>query len=73
MMDWGREVGAYTAFCGIYNGTGQPAMSLPLAMSKDGLPIGIMVTGRYGEEGLLFRLAGQVEKAAPWEGRRAKV
>ena len=48
-------------------------MSLPLAMSADGLPIGVMVTGRYGEEGLLFRLAGQVERAAPWIGRRAKV
>ncbi|MFN3459248.1 MAG: amidase family protein, partial [Novosphingobium sp.] len=73
MMDWGREVGAYTAFTGIYNGTGQPSMSLPLAMSKDGLPIGIMVTGRFGEESLLFRLAGQVEQAAPWAGRRAKI
>ncbi|HQS96968.1 MAG: amidase [Novosphingobium sp. 35-62-5] len=73
MMDWGREVGTFTAFCGIYNGTGQPSMSLPLAMSKDGLPIGVMATGRYGEEGLLFRLAGQIERAAPWTGRRAKV
>lgn len=73
MMDWGREVGTFTAFTGIYNGTGQPSMSLPLAMSQDGLPIGVMATGRFGEEGLLFRLAGQVEKAAPWNGRRAKV
>jgi Asp-tRNA(Asn)/Glu-tRNA(Gln) amidotransferase A subunit family amidase len=73
MTDWGREVGAYTAFTGIYNGTGQPSMSLPLAMSKDGLPIGIMATGRFGEESLLFRLAGQVEQAAPWAGRRAKI
>ncbi|MGE8135151.1 amidase [Novosphingobium subterraneum] len=73
MMDWGREVGTFTAFTGIYNGTGQPSMSLPLAMSQDGLPIGIMVTGRFGEEGLLFQLAGQVERAAPWAGRRAKV
>ncbi|TXI07433.1 MAG: amidase [Novosphingobium sp.] len=73
MMEWGREVGTFTAFTGIYNGTGQPSMSLPLAMSKDGLPIGIMVTGRYGEEGLLFRLARQVEKAAPWGARRPKV
>jgi amidase/6-aminohexanoate-cyclic-dimer hydrolase len=73
MMDWGREVGTFAAFTGIYNGTGQPSMSLPLAMSKDGLPIGVMATGRFGEEGLLFRLAGQIEKAAPWAGRRAKV
>lgn len=73
MAEWGREVGTFTAFTGIYNGTGQPSMSLPLGMSADGLPIGVMVTGRYGEEGLLFRLAGQVEQAAPWIGRRAKV
>ncbi|WP_082734622.1 amidase [Novosphingobium sp. CCH12-A3] len=73
LMDWGREVGTFTAFTGIYNGTGQPSMSLPLAMSQDGLPIGIMFTGRFGEEGVLFQLAGQVERAAPWAGRRAKV
>ena len=72
MAEWGREVGTFTAFAGIANGTGQPAMSLPLGMSADGLPIGIMATGRYGEEGLLFRLAGQVERAAPWIGRRPK-
>ncbi|WP_231626856.1 hypothetical protein [Novosphingobium sp. AAP83] len=47
-------------------------MSLPLGMSADGLPIGIMTTGRYGEEGLLFRLAEQVERAAPRIGRRPK-
>lgn len=72
MADWGAEVGAFAAFTGIYNGTGQPSMSLPLGMSDDGLPIGVMVTGRYGEEGLLFRLAGQMEKAAPWAARRPK-
>lgn len=72
IADWGREAGIFTAFTGVANGTGQPAMSLPLGMSADGLPIGVMVTGRYGEEGLLFRLAGQVERAAPWIGRRPK-
>ncbi len=73
MAEWGREVGGFTAFPGIFNGTGQPSMSLPLAMSKDGLPMGVMVTGRYGEEALLFRLAGQLEKAAPWNARRPKL
>lgn len=71
MADWGAEVGTFTAFTGIYNGTGQPSMSLPLGMSAGGLPIGVMATGRYGQEGLLFRLAGQVERAAPWAARRA--
>lgn len=73
MADWGREVGAFTAFTGIYNGTGQPSMSLPLGMTTDGLPIGVMATARYGEEALLFRLAGQVEKAAPWGARRPSI
>lgn len=70
---WGARVGGYTSFNGIFNGTGQPSMSVPLAMSGDGLPIGIMFTGRYGEESLLFRLAGQLEKAAPWIGRKPQV
>ena len=70
MMEWGRRVGGYTSFTGVFNGTGQPSMSVPLAMSKDGLPIGIMFTGRFGEEALLFRLAAQLEAAAPWRGRR---
>ncbi len=70
---WGQRVGGYTSFTGIYNGTGQPSMSVPLAMSSDGLPIGMMFTGRYGEEALLFRLAAQLEAAAPWVGRRPPV
>ncbi|MDE2618965.1 MAG: amidase [Sphingomonadales bacterium] len=70
LMEWGAAVGGFTAFTGIFNGTGQPSMSLPLATSREGLPIGVMVTGRYGEEGLLFRLAGQLEQVAPWAGRR---
>jgi Asp-tRNA(Asn)/Glu-tRNA(Gln) amidotransferase A subunit family amidase len=67
---WGQRVGGYTSFTGIFNGTGQPSMSVPLAMSNDGLPIGIQFTGRFGEEALLFRLAGQLEQAAPWAERR---
>jgi amidase len=67
---WGQRVGAYTSFTGIFNGTGQPSMSVPLAMSQNGLPIGIMFTGRFGDEALLFRLAGQLEQAAPWRARR---
>lgn len=70
MMEWGQRVGGYTSFTGVYNGTGQPSMSVPLAMSKAGLPIGIMFTGRFGDEALLLRLAGQLEAAAPWRGRK---
>lgn len=70
---WGQRTSAYTPFCQLANQTGQPAMSLPLGTSRTGLPIGVMVTGRYGDEALLLRLAGQVERAAPWAGRRPVV
>lgn len=53
-----------------FNFTGQPSLSLPLAQSAEGLPIGLMFTGRYGDEATLFRVAGQLEKEIPWAGRR---
>jgi amidase len=53
----------------LFNQTGQPAMSLPLHFSRDGLPIGVQVVGRFGAEATLFRLAAQLEQAAPWADR----
>jgi amidase len=67
---WTAHITGYSPFTALANQTGQPAMSLPLGMSDTGLPIGVMATGRYGEEALLYSLAGQVERAAPWAGRR---
>lgn len=52
------------------NITGHPAMSVPLYWSADDLPIGVQFMGRMNEEGLLFRLAGQLEAARPWFSRR---
>lgn len=67
IQQWGGMVAGFTPFTGLFNITGQPSMSLPLAMSKSGLPIGVMMSGRYGAEALLFRLAAQVEMAQPWQ------
>lgn len=53
-----------------FNMTGQPSISLPLAWSQDGLPIGMMFTGRYADEATLLNLAGQLEHAMPWAGHR---
>ena len=56
----------YTPLCNL---TGQPAMSVPLHWSDDGLPIGMQVAARYGDEATLLRLAGQLERAQPWAER----
>lgn len=56
----------YVPGIAMFNMTGQPSMSMPLHLSKDGLPLGMMFTGRFGDEATLFRLAGQIEHAKPW-------
>jgi amidase len=56
-----------------FNASGQPSISLPLAWSASGLPIGMMFTARYADEATLLRLAGQMEKEMPWKDRRPRI
>ncbi len=67
--EWWRFDCSFNPWNPIANITGQPAMSVPLYWTHDGLPIGTLVFGRYGQEATLFRLAGQLEAARPWAGR----
>ncbi|MCB2129204.1 MAG: amidase [Rhodobacteraceae bacterium] len=59
----------YSPFCAVFNASGQPAASLPLAMSSDGLPIGIHLAARFGADEELMALCAEIERAVPWHDR----
>jgi amidase len=61
---------AFVGFCPLANMTGQPSVSLPVGWSDEGLPIGVMATGRPADEATLLRLSAQVEAATDWPSRR---
>jgi amidase len=71
----GNDVmGTFLMFDGeLANMTGIPAMSVPLFIDSEGLPIGISFMARFGDEATLFRLAAQLENAKPWAGRRPAI
>ena len=63
--DWSR----WETFLPLSNVTGQPAISLPLHLSPEGLPIGMQLVGGMGQEALLLQLSAQLEQALPWAAR----
>lgn len=68
-----QQFSQYASFTPIYNATGQPAMSLPLFHSEAGLPVGVQLAARHGDEATLFQLAGQLEQAMPWQQRKPEI
>lgn len=73
LKEFDRRQAATYPYTPPFNFTGQPSMSVPLWQSADGLPIGMMFSGRFADEATLYRLAGQLEKEAPWKDRRPQV
>lgn len=67
------EMLRFAGFTQVANFTGQPSMSVPLFWNSAGMPIGVMFTGRLGDEQTLFGLAAQLERAQPWKDRRPPI
>jgi amidase len=64
---------ALTPFTALWNTTGQPAASVPLAHDEEGLPVGVQVVARPAAEATLLRICAQLEAARPWRDRRPPV
>lgn len=69
----GDGVFAYSPFTAAFNASGQPAASLPLHWTKEGLPVGVHLAAAFGRDELLLGLCARLEEAAPWAGRRPPV
>ncbi len=63
----------FTPWTALFNLSGQPAVSVPLHWTADGLPIGIMLAGRMGDEATLISLSAQLERAKPWRDRHPPI
>jgi amidase len=68
-----ERIGRLVTFTAPFNGTGEPAISLPVWWTDDGQPVGVQLIGAYGEDAGLLSLAGQLERSAPWHARYAAV
>ncbi|WP_431727669.1 amidase [Verrucosispora sp. TAA-831] len=51
----------FSPYCAVFNVTGQPSVSLPVGVTAEGLPVGVLLTGRYGEDARLIATAAQLE------------
>jgi amidase len=71
LQRWNEQSYGYAPYTEIFNVTGQPAISLPLAMSGAGMPIGVQLAAPLGEDARLLGLAAWLEREQPWDSRLA--
>jgi amidase len=69
LQRWNADSYGYAPYTEIFNASGQPAVSLPLATSATGLPIGVQCAAALGNDALLLSLAAWLERELPWEPR----
>jgi amidase len=70
---WLARLFEFAPFTAPFNVSGNPAISLPLGESRAGLPIGVQLVAARGREGLLLRVAAQLEQAMPWNQRQPSI
>ena len=73
--DYDKYIAKWTdaAFLFPFNLSGLPAVSVPATWTKDDIPIGVQLVGRYGDEATILRLSAQLEQARPWIQRRPSI
>ena len=73
--DYEKYISTWTdaAFLFPFNLSGLPAVSVPATWTKDDIPIGVQLVGRYGDEATILRLSAQLEQARPWIQRRPSI
>jgi len=69
-MDLRTRVSRYATFMAVFNASGQPAASLPLFATPEGVPVAVQLIGRFGREDLILQVSAQLESADPWRHRK---
>lgn len=73
VRSWLSRIFTHGPFTATFNVSGNPAVSLPLGQSVEGLPIGVQLVAAHGREDLLLQVAAQLEQAVPWKDRQPPV